>query len=207
MWEPEEDEDYENALTELNARYAEWVADHELDVEAEVPEVLLHYKWRYLDGHLTRWTRGDLSEIYLELYPAKVVAEPEDLDEILDRAATFFQFLSEVDLADDASDPLDTLLSHLEHVAPRFRAAMTDVSRYSMGKRFTMAALAEAVDLGDPGEVDAFMARFNARSRAERELLMGPSVRRVPASGSSGRVTAKGTPPRPSSTKRRKRRR
>jgi hypothetical protein len=25
-----------------------------------------------VDGHLTRWTRRDLDEVYLELHPAKV---------------------------------------------------------------------------------------------------------------------------------------
>ena len=40
-------------------------------------------------GHLTRWRRRDLDEIYLELYPAKVMAEADELDEILAEPKTF----------------------------------------------------------------------------------------------------------------------
>lgn len=206
-WEPETDEEYEAAIGELTSRFSDWRSGQELGSEPEMPEVLLHYKWRFLDGHLTRWTRGDLSEIYLEIYPAKVVAEPDELDEILEWGQTFLVFLEESALLDEGSESAEVLVAHLEYLASRFRSAMADVTRFSAGKRFTMAALSEGVDLGDRREVEAFMARFNSRSRAERELLMGPSPRRWAAVGSSGRVTAPGTRPRSSSAKRRKRRR
>jgi hypothetical protein len=205
--EPETDEEYEEAIEELTSRFSEWVSVQEFDSEPELPEVLLHYKWRFVDGHLTRWRRNDLSEIYLEIYPAKVVAEADDLDEILEWGRTFLVFLDESALLDAASEPADVLVTHLDHLASHFRSSMADVARYSPAKRFTMAALAEGVDLGDQREVEAFMARFNTRTRAERELVMGPTPRRWAGAGSSGRITAPGTPPRPPSTKRRKRRR
>jgi len=204
-WEPETDEDYDEALAELTGRWTEWVAGHDVG-DSEIPEVLLHYKWRFLDGHLTRWSRGDLEEIYLELYPAKVVADPGDSDEILGKGRAFLTFLSDVDLLDAASEPVELLVAHLERIGSRFRTYMADRSRYSTGKRFTMAALAEGVALDDQAAVEAFMARFNSRPRAERELLMGLPRTTGAAAGSSGRVTPRGTPPRPSA-KRRKRRR
>lgn len=206
-WEPETDEEYDEAIRDLTSRFSEWVSGQELESEPEVPEVMLHYKWRFLDGHLTRWTRGDLSEIYLEIYPAKVVAEPDELDEILGWGQALLMFLDKSALLDRASEPAEVLVAHLEHLATRFRASMADVSRYSAGKRFTMAALSEGVDLGDQAEVEAFMARFNTRSRAERELVIGPAPRKWASGGSSGRVTAPGTRPKSSSAKRRKRRR
>jgi hypothetical protein len=199
-WEPETDDKYKEALRDLTARYTEWAGG-----EREIPEVLLHYKWRYVDGHLTRWTRGSLEQIYLELYPAKVVAEIAEIDEILDMARSFLTFLGETELLDEESEAPEVLVAHLEGIAPRFRSYMADVSRYSVGKRFTMAALAEGVGLDDQDELEAFMARFNARPRAEREQLMGEGRR--PPAASSGRFTPPGTPPRPSSSKRRKRRR
>lgn len=205
-WEPQTDEDYAELLADLTARWTEWVAGQEAG-RLRLPEVLLHYKWRFLDGHLTRWSRGDLEEIYLELYPAKVVAEPDEFGEILASGRAFLTFLADVGLLDEASEPIEVMVGHLEGIASRFRSAMADVSRYSMGKRFTMSALREGVALDDQASVEAFMARFNARSLAERQLLIGgPSTGR-PSAGSRGRVTAKGTPPRRSSAKRRKRRR
>jgi hypothetical protein len=207
QWEPETDEEYDEAIRKLTSRFSEWVSGRDLESEPELPEVMLHYKWRFVDGHLTRWRRGDLSEIYLEIYPAKVVAEPDELDEILGWGRAFLAFLDESGLLDQTSEPAEVLVAHVEHLAPRFRSSMADVSRYSAGKRFTMAALSEGVDLGDQAEVEAFMARFNSRSRAERELVMGPAPRKWASVGSSGRVTAPGTRPKSSSAKRRKRRR
>ena len=63
------------------------------EVDRDGPEGLLHYKWGYVDGHLTRWERRDLYEIYLELYPAKVMAEVGQLNGILAETKTFLSFL------------------------------------------------------------------------------------------------------------------
>ena len=70
-WEPEDEDDYETAKAELKRRFAVWADDKGLEVEHDGPEGLLHYKWAYIDQHLTRWRRRDLYEIYLELYPAR----------------------------------------------------------------------------------------------------------------------------------------
>jgi hypothetical protein len=47
-------------------------------------EAPIHYKWAYVDGHLTRWRRRDLDEVYLELHPAKVMVEDDDFDGVLE---------------------------------------------------------------------------------------------------------------------------
>ena len=64
---------------------------------------------------------------------------------------------------------------------------------------------AEGVRPDDEEAVQAFIARFNARPIAERDALLGRSV--LSARQPRGRFTPKGTPPRPPSAKRRKRRR
>ncbi|HVA08546.1 MAG TPA: hypothetical protein VNG12_17565 [Acidimicrobiales bacterium] len=95
-WEPEDEDDYEVAKAELKSRFAAWADDKGLEVERDGPEGLLHYKWAYVDRHITRWRRRDLYEIYLEIYPAKVMAEADELDEIL--SETQIGFARDIDV-------------------------------------------------------------------------------------------------------------
>lgn len=207
-WSPESDEDYEIARTELKRRFAAWCADTGAAVEPDAPEGLIHYKWSFLDGRLTHWTRNDLAEIYVEIYPAKVMVEEEELGDVMAEARAFLTFLAETDLLDVDSEPIDVLLGHLDLVEPHFRRNMADPSLFSFGKRLWTTATAEGVRLDDPEAVEAFMADFNARPRSEREEVLGrgPAVLLRPK---TGRVTPPGTMPRPksSSAKRRKRKR
>lgn len=203
-WHPNDEDDYEALNADLKRRFRAWSAEKGLDVDPESPESPLHYKWAYLDGHLTRWRCADLDEIYLELYPAKVIVEPTELDDVLEEASAFVTFLAETGLLDEESDPPDVLVGHLSDIERRFRAHMADPGRQSFGKRLWSQALKEGVSLDDQEAVDAFIARFNARPRAERDAVLGSNLSpRQPR----GRFTPKGTPPRPSSAKRKKRRR
>jgi hypothetical protein len=203
-WEPEDDDDYEAATTELKRRFATWAADQGLDIQRDGPEGLLHYKWAYVDGHLTRWRRRDLFEVYLELYPAKVMVDLDDLDEVLAEARPFLTFLDETGLLDGESEPLEVLCDYLDEIAPEFRENMADTSRYSFGKRLWTEAASEGVSHGDPAAVEAFMARFNARPRTERDAILGPGLLPAARNVASGRFTPPGTPSRPAKSRRRR---
>lgn len=207
-WSPETEEDYEVARTELKKRFAAWCADTEAGVDGDAPEGLIHYKWGFLDGRLTCWTRNDLAEILVELYPAKVMADEDELADIMAEARAFMTFLAETDLLDADSDPIDMLLGHLDLIEPHFMSNMKDPSRFSFGKRLWTTATAEGVRLDDQKSVEAFMADFNARPRTEREAVLGRSPVVLPGPKATGRFTPPGTKPRPkqSSAKRRKRR-
>jgi hypothetical protein len=204
-WETEDEDEYEAANAELKRRFAAWADDKGLEVDRDGPEGLLHYKWAYVDGHLTRWRRRDLYEIYLELYPAKVMAEADELDEILAESKSFITFLAETDLLDEESESPEMLCDFLDEIAPEFREHMADSSRYSFGKRLWTEAASEGVSPGDPAAVEAFMERFNSRPRAERDAILGPGLMPAGRGTTSGRFTPPGTPSR-SSGKRRKRR-
>jgi len=52
-WQPESDEEYEAARTELKRRFAIWATRGDDVFNPDAPEGLLHYKWGYVDGHLT----------------------------------------------------------------------------------------------------------------------------------------------------------
>lgn len=204
-WEPEDEDDYEAANAELKRRFAAWADDKGLEVERDGPEGLLHYKWAYVDQHLTRWRRRDLYEIYLELYPAKVMAEADELDEILTETKSFITFLAETELLDEESESPEVLSDFLDEITPEFREHMADSTRYSFGKRLWTEAASEGVSPGDPAAVEAFMDRFNSRPRAERDAILGPGLMPGGPRAASGRFTPPGTPSRPSG-KRRKRR-
>jgi hypothetical protein len=203
-WHPSDEDDYEAASAELKKRFAAWVADEGVEVDPESADPMLHYKWSYLDGHLTRWTRDNLTQLYLEVFPAKVMVEEADLGREMEEARSFLRFLSATGLLDDKSAPVDALIEHLAHIEPEFRKNMADPSLFSMGKRLWTQATAEGVRLDDRDAVQAFIHRFNARPFAERDAVLGPPLTAMRMS--FGRVTPKGTRPRPASGKRRKRR-
>jgi hypothetical protein len=204
-WSPEGEEDYEVARSELKKRFAQWLKVVGIESQGDDGEAPIHYKWAYVDGHLTRWTRQDLDEIYLELHPAKVMVDEDDLDEVLEEAKNFIGFLDETGLLDPDSEPADVLVEHLEVIAEPFRLNMADAERYSFGKRLWTTAQAEGVRMDDRKSVEAFIADFNSRPIAERDAILGPGLPPRPAA--TGRFTPPGTRPKASSAKRRKRRR
>lgn len=201
-WWPEDEDEYEVAREELKRRFAKWRGAEGDDSDGELP---IHYKWTYSSvGHLTRWRRQDLDEVYLELCPAKVIVAEDELGEVLDEARQFITFLAEDNLLDPESDPLDVLIEHLGAIEGQFRTNMADSSLFSFGKRLWSSAGAEGVRMDDRASVDAFIADFNARPLAERDAILGPSLARPVA---SGRFTPPGTKPKATSPKRRKRKR
>jgi hypothetical protein len=206
-WSPESEEDYEVARRALKKRFAQWRTSVGAAPDKDAGEAPIHYKWAFLDGHLTRWTSADLDEVYLELHPAKVMVDDEDLGDVLEEAKAFVTFLDETGLLAPDSEPAGVLVDHLEAIEGQFRHNMADVSRFSFGKRLWTSAQAEGVRLDDRASVEAFMAEFNARPRAEREAILGRGPGQSPRPTSTGRITAAGTRPKTASAKRRKRRR
>lgn len=200
-WWPDDEDDYEVARTELKKRFATWRGTEGDDSDGELP---IHHKWTYGSGHLTRWTCRDLDEVYLEIYPAKVIVADDELGEVLDEARQFMTFLAEEDLLDSESDSLDVLVEHVGAIEGQFRINMVDPSLFSFGKRLWSSAGAEGVRMDDRASVEAFIADFNARSPAERDAILGPRLQSRPA---GGRITAPGTRPQVPSPKRRKRKR
>jgi hypothetical protein len=159
-------------------------------------EELVHYKWGYLDGHLTRWRCADLDEVLLELFPAKVIVGKDDLKDVVPEAQAFISFLADTGILDPDSDEPDKMRLHLSQVERRFVRRMADRRRYSWGKRFWLSAAEAGVDPGDKRAVAANIENFNARPQAERNAIieLGRS-----AGQRRGRFTPPGTgsqPPR-----------
>ena len=109
-WSPESEADYEVARRALKKRFAQWRTSVGAAPDKDAGEAPIHYKWAFLDGHLTRWSCADLDEVYLELHPAKVMVDDEDLDDVLDEAKAFVSFLDETGLLAPDSEPADVLV-------------------------------------------------------------------------------------------------
>lgn len=202
---PQTEECYEFARSLLKESFTTWGVANAKELDSDAGEAPIHYKWAYLDGHLTRWRCVDLDRVYLELHPAKVIVEKEELASVLDEARAFITFLDEVGWLDLASEDRGVLLEHLDRIEATFYANMADTARYSAGKKLWTSALAEGVRLDDQAAVQAFMVSFNARSPAERAAILGGGPSGVPRRTPSGRATSP-RPKQPSASRRRKRR-
>ena len=201
-----EEEGYEASRSYLKQRFATWGSERGVELGSDAGEAPIHYKYHYVDRHLTRWSCTDLDQVYLELHPAKVIVGADELEAVLDEAKAFLAFLDEAALLDSESDDPRVLADHIDAIAPLFRTNMADVSRFSPGKRLWSAAISEGVQLDDEAAVQSFMASFNARSRAEREFVLGRSFPATSSRTPSGRATPPGTRPRQISASRRRKR-
>jgi hypothetical protein len=198
---PTSEAGYEAARQQLRAKFARWAEHTRTDLGPDSFEELVHYKWGYLDGHLTRWTRADLDGVLLELFPAKMIADDDDLAQVIPETTAFIGFLTDTGLLDPGSEAPQLLRAHLDQLEDRFRRRMADRSRYSPGKRFWLAAAAAGIQTEDEQAVAAFIEQFNSRPLHERDALLG---RGAPG---TGRFTPPGTQPRSKTSSRRRRRR
>ena len=203
---PRHDAGYAASRRFLRSAFSTWSDETASAFGPDCFEELIHYKWGYLDRHLTCWRAADLDAILLELFPAKVVVEADELGNVIPEAKAFISFLADTGLLDPASDDPDALCSHLERISGRFRARMAERSRYSPGKRFWLAAAAAGVDIEDDKAVAAYVKQFNARLDAERASLLGEASTAVPSARKGGRITPRGTRPLPVRSGRRRRR-
>ena len=203
---PRTEAGYEKARVKLRAEFAAWCTSTGAEVDPDAGEGLLHYKWGFLDGHLTRWTCADLDAVLLEIYPAKMIVEGDDLERLLPEARVFMQFLGDTGLLDSASDDPKVLCSHLDSLGPRLRRNMADTSRYSWGKRFWLAAAAAGVRPDDQAAVEAYIDSFNSLPLPEREAMLGPTPSATTPEGlGPSRFTPPHQPPRRTRRQRRHR--
>lgn len=167
-------------------------AEHELS--AAVPDApwtadtLLHYR-RYLDDELARWTVGELGGVLLGLFPAKVVLEADEIDEVVDGVGAFLSFLDATGRLAPGSDPLPTLLGALEVIGAQLPAAMADSSRFGMAKNIGTAMEADGVDITDDDAVQDWITAFNARPEAERRRLTDSGLGLPPLEATTGRLS------------------
>lgn len=178
---PDDEKAFFATRDELASRFELSARGHDM---GWVAVQVLDFKWGYLDGDLSRWEPEEVEEILLGLYPAKVMLDRDDLDQVVTGFAGFLQFLGDEGILPE--DHAARLAESVERMAPRFHAAALDEDNWSMGKRLWSLAQSEGVDPSDPDAVQRFMDDFNQRPFADRDAVLGPSP---VADGSSLRGT------------------
>ncbi len=158
------------------------------------PDTVHHHVHSILEGKravsddMGYWTPDIVDEIFLHWYPAKVMADPGDYDEILEVGAAVLRLFGSQLLV--APDLAETLASALDRATPAFAAAMSDRDSWSFGKRLWSTAESEGVDFEDQASVEAFMTSFNSRSMAERDAVLGALPAAMPGNSGFGPLPA-----------------
>ena len=151
---------YERARRHLSKELVTWASQAGRSLHPDTGEQLLHYKWGYLDDHLTRWRCADLDRILPELYPAKMMLAPHEADEVLEEARLFLRFLSESGRLDPAGDSLAVLVRQLKRIGPELPRRLSDASLYSWGKARWTAMAKEGIGPDNEPAVAAWQSHF-----------------------------------------------
>lgn len=144
---------------------------------AFVASSMLEWKGGYGDGVLGRWTADDLAEYLLDHFPRKVSVADEGLEAVPECAIAFLRFLD--DRGSLSGEPPEHLEEACEALRDEFRRRAQDSGSWGLAKSMVMQMYAEGVDPGDSQAVEAWMAEFNARSRAERDEVIGGAADRM----------------------------
>ena len=151
--------------------------------------LLLSWRLDFGDGELLRWTAADVREFLLEWYPRKGDADDETLAAVRPSLAAFLRFLAERSLLE--GDSIEGLEAALVRLETRFAHAARDRRNWGPAKALTTQMRAEGVDPTDPDALEAWMADFNSRPRAERDAVLGGGAAelaiRLPSSGAPAR--------------------
>ncbi|MDP8932524.1 MAG: hypothetical protein M3O70_29235, partial [Actinomycetota bacterium] len=174
---PDEEEAFFATRDELVRRFEAWLSatGGSADLASDA-QLLLDFKWGYLDGDLGWWRADHLQQLLLELYPRKVLAPPDLLALTLPACSAFVTFLAQSGLLSSASDPLRRLLARLDELSDPFAAAMGEPSRFGLGKTLLSAMSQEGLDTADPAAIESWIEAFNARSASQRDTALAGAV-------------------------------
>src|SRR4051794_4444388 len=139
-----------------------------------VASTMLQWKGGYDDGRLGRWTQADLAEYLLEYFPRKVSVDDETLDAVPECVCALLGFLEE--RGSLSGEPLEHLEHAVQALRDEFHTRARDNAQWGLAKSMIMQMQAEGVDPSAPGALDAWLADFNARPRAQRDQVSGSAA-------------------------------
>ena len=161
-------------------------AAHDATIDAGIA---LDWKFGYGDGHLGRWTTGDVAEFLLSWCPRKLSVSQADSVSIPGSVAAFTDYLAAERLLASGSASPARLRAAATGAAGEFATAMGDPANFGMAKSVFSGALADRADPSDPAQLENWVTRFNALSYEERKAVLpdtafsgGAANRSAPAS-------------------------
>ncbi|MGF1618766.1 MAG: hypothetical protein ACFCU2_13335 [Acidimicrobiia bacterium] len=143
-----------------------------------VAATVADFKFNYLDADLGTWSSGQVGEILLRLFPAKVNLEPGDDDAVVEGFAAFLRFLGSEGVAEPSEAERSAAM--VERFHGRFREATTDKANWSIGKRLMDWAAHEGYTQTDQDSLSRAMAAFNSLPFDERDAILGPGLPPLP---------------------------
>lgn len=176
--DPADDDGFQSARDAVLVRFEGWLGDQPAAPHTDASEMAgdvglaLDWKWSYGDGHLGRWTTSDIGEFLLGWCPLKLSVSPAECATIPASLATFAAFLGDQGLLAPGSSPVEQLAAAAIGMTDDFVAAMGDESKFGMAKSIVAAALAEGIDIGDPDELQEWIAEFNTRPEEDRRQVL-----------------------------------
>lgn len=139
---------------------------------ADGAAIALDWKFGYGDGHLGRWTTGDVSEFLLDWCPRKLSVSQHDSVTIPGGVAALIECLAEKRLLAKGSSPVEALLSAITNATAEFVAEMGNPANFGLAKSLFTEAAARGYDLADEESVAAWMDEYNALDDDEREAIL-----------------------------------
>lgn len=182
---PDDEEEFLATQDLLLERFARWLAGGGVG-EAEAAEaagdasLALDWKWGYGDGELGLWRAGDVAEFLLQWCPRKLSASAADSESIPDALGAFIHFLDAEGLLAPGSAPAEVLGGAAGALTEEFLVAMDDPSNFGMAKSLFAAAGTDGVDIGDPDQLQEWLADFNDRPEQERRQLIPDTALAAP---------------------------
>jgi hypothetical protein len=142
-----------------------------------VASTMLQWKGGYHDGRLGRWTQADVAEYMLDYFPRKVSADDETLAAVPECVRAFLGFLAV--RGSLSGEPLEQLEDACEELRDEFLESAHDSSHWGLAKSMVTQMQAEGIDPSAPRALDAWIEEFNARSREQRDAIIGPAADRM----------------------------
>jgi hypothetical protein len=138
--------------------------------------IALDWKFGYGDGHLGRWTTGDVAEFLLSWCPRKLSVSAADSLTIPGSIAAFTDYLASERLLAPGSGSAARLHAAATGAADEFVTAMGDPANFGMAKSIFSGALAAGADPNDPAQLDDWVTRFNSLSDEDRKAVLPDSA-------------------------------
>jgi hypothetical protein len=167
------------AVTELAVESETWFRDQGLppqrvDAAALATGLMADFRADYLGLDADAWVADELDEFLLDWVPRKVSLDDDEVDEFPGAVADAFLFLGATGrmAGGEAAELSTRALGH----GARFIEAMGDPARVGPAGAIIAAMRADGVEVGDEEAVQAWIDEFNARTRDERDAVLGSAL-------------------------------
>jgi hypothetical protein len=173
---------FEQARDWLLDGFGRWLCDEQrlsleaADEAASDAGLALDWKFGHGDGHLGRWTAGEIAEFLLGWCPRKLSVSQEDCGAIPGSIALFADYLAAQGLLARGSAAAAVLRAAATDATAEFVAEMGNPASFGMAKALFAGAAVHGYDVTSEAGLAAWVERFNSLSDAEREAILPDSV-------------------------------